>query len=117
MCTVGIALRPISITSGKVAGQLAADTDAAPEALSDAERDRRINLARSILGHAPDLTPVRRALMALEGASAYEICEARGTKAVAADGHELAVWQDGWEQGRDQRCVQCQATYGDGTAA
>ena len=89
---------------------MAADTDAIPEALSDAERDRRINLARSILGHAPDITPVRRALMALEGASDYEICEAHGTKAVALDGHELTVWQDGYEQGREQRCVQCQST-------
>lgn len=96
---------------------MAADTDAAPETLSDSERDRRINLARSILGHAPDITPVRRALMALEGASDYEICEARGTKAVAAGGHELAVWQDGYEQGREQRCAQCQATYDGGTAA
>ena len=96
---------------------MAADTDAIPEALSDAERDRRINLARSILGHAPDITPVRRALMALEGASDYEICEARGTKAVALEDRELSCWQDGYEQGRDQRCAQCQAVYGDGTAA
>jgi hypothetical protein len=81
-----------------------------------AERDRRINLARSILGHAPDITPVRRALMALEGAPDSAICEAQGTKAVVLDDRELSCWHDGWEQGREQRCAQCQATDG-GTAA
>jgi hypothetical protein len=81
-----------------------------------AEHDRRINLARSILGHAPDITPVRRALMALEGASDYEIGEACGTKVVALDDRELSCWHDGYEQGREQRCAQCLATDG-GTAA
>jgi len=82
-----------------------------------AERDRRINLARSILGHAPDITPVKRALMALEGASDYEIGEAHGAKVIAQDGRELSCWHDGYEQGREQRCAQCEATDGDGSAA
>jgi hypothetical protein len=81
------------------------------------EFERRINLARSILGHAPDLTHVRRALMALEGAPDDEICEATGLKVAARDDRELACWHDGWDQGREQRCIQCQATDDDGSAA
>lgn len=98
------------------AAAMTAGTEATQDELSAEERDRRINLARSILGHAPDITPVRRALMALNGAADLEISEAVGTKAVAADNRELAAWMDGWDQGREQRCVQCQALDG-GTAA
>jgi hypothetical protein len=94
---------------------VAADTEVLT--LDSAEWGRRVNLARSILGHAPDITPVRRALMALEGASDREICAAQGTKAVARDDQELSCWYDGWDQGREQRCVQCQATGSDRPAA
>jgi hypothetical protein len=94
---------------------VAAETEV--RAPDSAERDRRINLARSILGHAPDITPVRRALMALEGSPDSAIGEAQGTKAVVLDDRELSCWHDGWEQGREQCCAQCQATGGDETAA
>src|SRR5579875_2181008 len=94
--------------------------EALGEALSDAEREkrsaeairhlsaevgdlvairRRVALARSILGHAPDITPVRRALMAINGAPDTEISAAAGIKIAAANDREMAIWCDGWDAG------------------
>jgi len=81
---------------------------------------QRINLARAILGHAPESPSVLMALKALDGSGMAELVADKrwhGT-ALGLDGPRcpgcLIAWGDGWTAGHDEGLLRRQALNSEG---
>ena len=73
----------------------------APHELSNAELRSRVDIARSILGHAPAYRAVRKALAALDGATLEELAADQEVTQEPPDGPReyLRGWHDGYDAG------------------
>ncbi len=73
----------------------------APRELSNAELRSRVDIARSILGHAPAYRAVRKALAALDGATLEELAADQAVVQEPPDGPReyLRGWNDGYDAG------------------
>jgi hypothetical protein len=76
------------------------EQDAPPE-LSNAELRSRLDIARSVLGHAPAYRAVRKALAALDGATLEELAADQGVIQDPPEGPReyLRGWHDGYDAG------------------
>ena len=76
------------------------EQDAPPE-LSNAELRSRVDIARSVLGHAPAYRAVRKALAALDGATLEELAADQDVTQEPPDGPReyLRGWHDGYDAG------------------
>jgi hypothetical protein len=76
------------------------EQDAPPE-LSNAELRSRLDIARSVLGHAPAYRAVRKALAALDGATLEELAADQEVTQEPPEGPReyLRGWHDGWDAG------------------
>lgn len=76
------------------------EQDAPPE-LSNAELRSRVDIARSVLGHAPAYRAVRKALAALDGATLGELAADQEVTQEPPDGPReyLRGWHDGYDAG------------------
>jgi hypothetical protein len=69
--------------------------------LSNDEMRGRMAIARSVLGHAPGMRAVRKALQALDGATLEELAADQDVSEEPPPGPReyLRGWHDGWEAG------------------
>lgn len=73
----------------------------APVELSNAELRSRLDIAKSVLGHAPAYRAVRKALRALDGATLEELAADQEVTQEPPDGPReyLRGWHDGYDAG------------------
>ena len=76
------------------------EQDAPPE-LSNAELRSRVDIARSVLGHAPAYRAVRKALRVLDGATLEELAADQEVTQEPPEGPReyLRGWHDGYDAG------------------